>query len=542
MEIRGLIKDTTVTSLLEQAEAEEQTGVLYLKGEGTVGEVSFENGMVYAADSPLVRERIGQRLIVEGLVHPSDLYQALRDQENHGNLALGELLSQKNLLPFDRLKQIMELQIEEAVLHLAMWERGKFSFERKARRKEHSVLVRPSQILKKKQHLRELKHSTPKNVIGLIEQHADPLVRYRFHEEIEKTISRTDKFEPRIMVVLVEGNARMRMMVHDELIKHNFSVKVASDVGKARSQVDRLLAQGYSPIVVTDVDFPRQKMEMQLEGLSFMETLHQEHPEIPVLVSTSYPISNLRRKILFLGGIFCLVKPDLSVLSSRNFEQVFKSYIRELGYCLDLSIQQYYQEYYRERAEIVRDDLIEDLYHARNEVIGLGKRVVEDSKIHDLYFEISDMLVRQGNVDGAIERTMGFLKSRFDHVALFLWGKKYLNGYLGGSSQRADFGEKVEKVSVEYAAIPFLANLYKKKAVFIGTPPQEEPYLKFLDRFVPVRPVWHLLYPVEVLGKVVALWYTDLESERESIRDSHILMALFNLLALALKMDIEEKA
>jgi len=540
MEIRGLIEDVPVPALLLQAESEEQTGVLYLKGEGTIGEVTFENGRVCAAESPFVRERIGQRLILEGWVHPADLYQVLRDQENHKNHALGELLAERELLSPERLKETMTLQIEEAVLHLSMWQKGRFAFERRPRRKNSLVTLRPSKILEQKKRLTELKKEIPRNVMEWLEKQPDSFLYHRFQDELEGAFSRAERFEPRIIIVLVEGDSRMRMMVHDELVKHNFNVKGVGNVAKARAQVDRLLEQGYSPIVVTEVDFPRKKREVTLEGLSFMEALHQEHPEIPILVSTSYPISNLRRKILFFGGVFCLVKPDLAVLSSRNFEQVFQAYIRELGYCLDLSIQQYYQQYYQERAEIVRDDLIENLLNARAEVMRLGSRTVEEAKVHEFYYTISDMLVRKGNVDDAVREVLGFLTERFDHVAFFLWGKKYLNGYLGRSGLRADFEEKVGKVSVEHGKISFLADLARQKTVFTGPPPEEAAYRRFLDRFLSVHPAWHLLYPVEVLGKVVALWYADREKETASLQEVRILISLVNLISLSLKMDIED--
>ncbi|NOY52569.1 MAG: DUF4388 domain-containing protein [Deltaproteobacteria bacterium] len=538
MEIQGLLQDVSVSALLLQAESEEQTGVLYLKGEGMIGEVAFENGRIYAAASPFVRERIGQRLILEGVIRPADLYQALQDQENHPKHALGELLVERGLLPPERLQEFLTFQIEEAVLHLAMWQKGRFTFERRSRRKKHPVGLCPGKILEQKERMMKLKEELPRGVMEWVEKSPDSCLFHRFQSDMERTFSRAERFEPRIIILLVEGDSRMRMMVHDELVKHNFSIKGAGNVTKARAQIDHLLEQGYSPIVVTDVDFPHRKKEMQLEGLSFMETLHQEHPEIPILVSTSYPISNLRRKILFSGGIFCLVKPDLDVLSSRNFEQVFQAYIRELGYCLDLSIQQYYQQYYRERAEILRDDLMENLMNARAEINRLGSHSIEETKIHDLYYRVSDLLVRQGNVDHAIEEVLKFLAERFDHVALFLWGKKYLNGYLGRSNLRADFGETVAKVSVEHGRIPFLVGL-NKKTVFTGPPPEEDSYREFLDRFLPAPPSWQLLYPLEVLGKVVALWYADREQGEASLQETRVLVALVNLIALSLKMDIE---
>jgi CheY-like chemotaxis protein len=373
----------------------------------------------------------------------------------------------------------------------------------------------------------------------LIEKHPDPQIHHRFHQEIEKKISRTKRFEPRITIVLVEGDSRMRMMVHDELVKYNFNVKGVSSIDKAEHVIERLLEKQYSPIVVTDVDFPNRKEGIQLEGLSFMETLHQKYPQIPILVSTSYPISNLRRKILFFGGVFCLIKPDLTILSSKNFEQIFGAFIRELSYCLDLSIQQYYQEYYQERSDIIKDDLIEDLYNTKAELIALGRQLVADSNVLETYYNMGDMLVKRGDVDGAIESLLEFMAGHFNHVALFLWRSKYLNGYIGGSNLRADFAEKIQQVSVEHEKIPFLKKLYDDKGVFFGPPPKEKEYLEFLDRFVEERPGSHLLYPVDVMGKTVALWYADMAEAKEDVRKTRVFVSLANLIHLSLKMDIE---
>lgn len=540
MEITGLIKDIPLDTLLDQAEAEEQTGVLFLKGEQGIGEVSFENGLIYSADYPCARERLGQRLVQEGAIHPADLCMALRDQENGQNRLLGEILFEKNLLPSERVKRVVEQQIEEAVVHLLMWEKGQFTFERTPPKRPPLVLIRPNAILKeKKKRIKELRSLPAKTPLDRIESHPNPRIHHHLYQEIQHTFLRTKVFEPKIMILLVEGDAKWRMMVNDELAKRNFQVKGASNLEKARFEIDRMLEKGYSPIVITDIGFPHEQASMKLEGLSFMENLHKKHPEIPILVCTSYPISNLRRKILFLGGIFCLVKPDLSVISSKNFEQIFQSFIIELVYCLDISIHHCYQEYFRVRAELVEDDLIEDLYNRETEMIRLGDQVIEDAQIQKTLYEVSSMLVKEGNVDRAIEDVLDFIIERYDHVALFTWKKKYLEGYIGKSSLRADFPEKVRSVSVEFDKIPFLKRLYTEKRVFAGPPPEESEYTKFLNRFLEKKPSWHFLYPVEIMGKVVALWYADAAQVKERDLYTQVMVSLVNLIILSLKMDME---
>ncbi len=540
MEIAGLIKEIPVEALLKLAESEEQTGALFLKSDHGIGEVLFENGLIYSADSPFVRERLGQRLVLEGVIHASDLHQALRDQENGQDRLLGEILLQKKLLPEKRVKQVVEQQIEEAVLHLLMWDKGQFAFERTSPDRSHKISIRPKALLKeKKKRIEELKSFSVKGPMEKIEDHPHSQIHQKFRREIMHTISKAKIFEPRIMVLLVEGDSKWRMMVQEELAKQNFQVKGVSSTEKAQFEIERMLEKRYSPIVNTDIDFPFQKKSMKLEGLDFMKNLHKKYPAVPILVSTSYPISNLRRKILFAGGIFCLVKPDLSILSSNNFEQIFQGFVRELAYCLDVSIQQYYQEYFQERAEIIKNDLLEDLYNSKAELVRLGGQIIKDSKVQENFHNISNILVQERDVYLAIEGVLNFMISHFDHVALFLWGKRYLNGYIGKSALRADFSEKIKNISVEFKNIRFLQKLYVEKMLFAGPPPKEGAYCNFLDRFLEKRPQWHLLYPVEVMGKVVGMWYADTISQGEKSLHTQTFVSFANLISLALKMDIE---
>lgn len=540
MEITGLINEVPVEALIRQAEAEEQTGTLFLKSDFGIGEICFENGLIYGSDAPCARERLGYKLLEDGEIHAFDLYQVLRDQEDYENAPLGEILLKKELLPQETVQHVFIRQTEEAVLRLLTWEEGQFSFERNTPKNSHQIHIKPELLLKdKKKRMRELKPSASKGVMERVQEHPDPLIHRRLYKKIERTVSKTEVFEPDIVILLVEGDPKWRMMVQEEMAKQNFHVKGVSTTEKAQSEVERALAKGSSPIVITDIDFPRQQENVKLAGLAFMEDLHKKHPKIPVLVCTSYPISNLRRKILFLGGIFCLVKPDLSILSSRSFEQIFQAFVQELVYCLDHSIHQYYRDYFQQREEMIRNDLIEDLYNTGLEQIHLENQVIQDAKVQETFHRVSNMLVREGNVDGAIEAVLEEMTQRYDHVALFLWGKKYLNGYLGKSSHRADFSDKVREISVDYEKIPFLAKLYKEKEIFSGPPPGEAAYTKFLKRFRKGTPRRHLLYPVEVMGKVVALWYADTEKQMESGPSTRNLIALINLVSLSLKMDIE---
>jgi hypothetical protein len=170
MEITGLINDIPVEALIKQAEAEEQTGVLLLRSDLGIGEIRFENGLIYSADAPFAKERLGYRLVAEGEIQPADLYRILRRQEEDQARLLGEMLFQEKLLSQERVKQVIEQQAEEAVLNILMWERGEFSFERKDPQNSHQVFIRPNLLLKeKKKKTRELKSLSRKRLMEQIQ-------------------------------------------------------------------------------------------------------------------------------------------------------------------------------------------------------------------------------------------------------------------------------------------------------------------------------------------------------------------------------------
>lgn len=541
MEITGLLNNISVQTLLEQAESEEQTGILFLKSDLGVGEVQFENGLIYFADAPLSRDKLGHALVSEGVMHPSEYYQTIREHDSESNRFETSLL-ENHILSSDQVTRVIEQQIEEAVLHLMMWKEGSFAFKRSAPKNSHPVYLRPQHLMEKgKNRLSELTSLSSKSVIQRIREHPDPLIHQHLFQKIEQLHGRAKSFEPRVVALLVENDAKWRMMVQEEMTRQNFHVKGVSNTEKAEVEIEHMLSKGLRPIVLTDIDFPRQQNATKLAGLSFMEGLHKKYPQIPIVVCTSYPISNLRRKILFSGGIFCLIKPDLSILSSKNFEEIFQSFIRELVYCLDYTIQQIYQEYFQERSEILQNELIEDLYNTKKELMLFGEKSIEDAGIHEAFYRISNMLVREGDIDGAIDALFEFMAGRYDHVALFLWGKKYVNGYFGRSRLRADFSEKIKNVSVEYEKIPLLNKLYDEKTIFQGPPTEGKEDLNFLRNLQKEKPQWQLLYPIEVMGKVVALWYADVLKIRERDPYVHVMISLVNLIALSLKMDLEHQ-
>ena len=388
-------------------EEEEQTGVLLVKGARGMGEVHLEEGWVYAADAPGVRERLGHRLVLEGALRMVELYEVLRAQADDPSCLLGEALADRGLLPPERVDRVLEEQIREAVLRLAIWEEGRFAFKRSAAGNPHRTRLRPRELFREeKPRLEALRGREGRGILDRIQEEKAPWVQAWLRGKIDRVLERSKHFEPRVRIVLVEGDPKWRLMVQDELARQDFQVKGVSSPDKAHGEIDRLVDKGYSPVVVTDIDFPRQQKGTKLAGLAFMETLHRRHPRLPIVVSTAYPISNLRRKILFLGGIFCLVKPDLSILSSRNFEQIFQAFVHELVYCLDFTIHQYYQDYFRERGEIVQNELIEDLYNTTKELVHLGDQAVEAAGHLERIHEVSRLLVREGDVDRAVEHVL----------------------------------------------------------------------------------------------------------------------------------------
>jgi excisionase family DNA binding protein len=103
--------------------------------------------------------------------------------------------------------------------------------------------------------------------------------------------------EPHVLVV--DDEKVVRDVVRRLLEPESYRVATASDAEQGLDYV----AQGPPDVVLLDLKMPG------MNGVEFLRRLRKEHGDVPVLIITGYPSSDLMRQAVQYGPITLLPKP-----------------------------------------------------------------------------------------------------------------------------------------------------------------------------------------------------------------------------------------
>ncbi|HZG41396.1 MAG TPA: DUF4388 domain-containing protein [Longimicrobium sp.] len=141
MAIKGNLKEASLPDVLQLLAMGQKTGCLALTDRSNFGYVFFERGRITYASIVNRRDRLGDLLVKNGLLNPTELAAAIEEQPRHPGVRLGELLIRRGAITREQLEQYIRIQIEEAVYFLFTWTQGTFSFEPEQRPEEGAMLV-----------------------------------------------------------------------------------------------------------------------------------------------------------------------------------------------------------------------------------------------------------------------------------------------------------------------------------------------------------------------------------------------------------------
>ncbi|HAS16771.1 MAG TPA: hypothetical protein DCR39_02475 [Nitrospiraceae bacterium] len=129
MSLEGHLEDLSLADIFQIIHLSKKTGVLSVEHASGKGRIVFHNGQILYA-SLQNREKLGERLIKEGLIKEKELEAALRIQKDRKvHEPLGAILSENRLVEKDVLEGILREQLKEVVYELLSWEDGTFKFE-----------------------------------------------------------------------------------------------------------------------------------------------------------------------------------------------------------------------------------------------------------------------------------------------------------------------------------------------------------------------------------------------------------------------------
>ncbi|MCC6544038.1 MAG: DUF4388 domain-containing protein [Nitrospirae bacterium] len=129
MSLEGHLSDLSLPDILQIVHLSKKSGILKLESPAGSGRVVFHDGkMLYA--SMHGKEKLGERLIREGVLMEGDLEAALRIQRDRKIYEpLGAILTENKLIEKDALESFIQSQIKEIIYEMLSWEEGVFRFE-----------------------------------------------------------------------------------------------------------------------------------------------------------------------------------------------------------------------------------------------------------------------------------------------------------------------------------------------------------------------------------------------------------------------------
>lgn len=129
MSLEGRLEDLSLADIFQIIHLSKKTGVLTVENSTCKGRIVFHSGQILYA-SLQNREKLGERLIKEGLIQEKDLEMALRIQkERKMHEPLGSILAENKFVDKNALEGILQEQLKEVVYELLSWADGSFKFE-----------------------------------------------------------------------------------------------------------------------------------------------------------------------------------------------------------------------------------------------------------------------------------------------------------------------------------------------------------------------------------------------------------------------------
>jgi tetratricopeptide (TPR) repeat protein len=149
MAIKGSLKEASLPDVLQLLALGKKTGCLAIADRQNFGSIYFDEGRICYAALVNRRDRIGDLLRKNQLITNEQLDQAIRTQEAHRELRLGDILIEMGAVSREKLERLLFLQIEEAVYHLFTWTQGSFNFEAgvKPDQQVYTVSINPESLL-----------------------------------------------------------------------------------------------------------------------------------------------------------------------------------------------------------------------------------------------------------------------------------------------------------------------------------------------------------------------------------------------------------
>ena len=139
MDLEGNLKAFSPTAIFQFLKLAESSGELMLRTQSNSARVYFQDGRVIFAAMTERGCKLGEQLVMDGLVSRAELERTLK-RKRPGE-KLGEALIRAGLIPETALGRHVREQMQRAIYQILRWSEGSFVFLRNRAPKAEDILI-----------------------------------------------------------------------------------------------------------------------------------------------------------------------------------------------------------------------------------------------------------------------------------------------------------------------------------------------------------------------------------------------------------------
>ena len=346
MSLVGNLEDLGLGEILQIVSLSRKSGVLSLFSRGREGIIVFRQGQVIRATIDGQQSHLGQLLVKNGVITDATLRNALTLQgQEGGKERLGEILTSRFSVPGDLVENVVRQQIENTVYALFAWSEGSFDFELRDTvdavedppqdlsqcfleqgLNPQFLAMEGSRILDERRHRGEIPDDGQDPEEGSFLDTCDLAFDLIPDEKPPAPMPGEDR-----IVVLVDDDELVRERLATLLSDCGYTVHDFSKTEDTLIKIDFLYRDGFRPTVLVDLIMPRMDGSGILGGLELIDLIHDNFPDLTVIVLADHHTNNAEQKVREKGYPFLLKPRKTEILDEVIFQAFSKNLKLELA-------------------------------------------------------------------------------------------------------------------------------------------------------------------------------------------------------------------
>jgi CheY-like chemotaxis protein len=344
MSLVGNLEDLGLGEILQIVSLSRKSGVLSLYSKGREGKIVFRQGVVIRASIDGRVRHLGELLLRKQVIDKATLRKAISIQERDGfRERLGDIVIQHFSVNADTVAEVIRRQIEEVVYTLFSWDEGSFDFELQDNVEAldgpeqdlylaqglnpQFLAMEGTRLLDERRHHETPDDWTPRGEDTCsVMDNCDLAFDLMQGTQPEEKVSALQPAEG-MLAVLVDDDSDTRSTLAALLSGWGYTVHDFSKTEETLIKIDFLYRDGFRPTVFVDLIMPRMDGSGILGGLELIELLHDNFPDLPLIVLSDHYSSNAEQKVKEKGYPL-VIKPRKSEISDAETFQVFSDRLR----------------------------------------------------------------------------------------------------------------------------------------------------------------------------------------------------------------------